>query len=56
MENNVSRLALAESKIEACKRFLDGIEAGEHPKFAFLKSEVEYDLRYWQDEFAKANM
>lgn len=46
-----SRLALIKDKIEACKRFLEGIEAGEY--HGILKEEAENDLRYWQAELAK---
>lgn len=46
-----SRLELVKGKIEQCKRFLSGIESGEHPEF--LKAESEQDLRYWQAELVK---
>lgn len=49
--NIYSRLELVKGKIEHCKRFLDGIESGEHP--AFFKPETERDLRYWQAELVK---
>ncbi|MFE4571316.1 hypothetical protein [Paenibacillus chitinolyticus] len=45
------RLEMIQSKIEQCKRFLYGIESGEHP--AFLKEESEKDLFYWQSELNK---
>jgi hypothetical protein len=49
-----SRLELVKGKIEHCKRFLAGIESGEHPEF--LKLETEQDLHYWQDELIKLQL
>lgn len=46
-----SRHEQVKSQINACVRFLKGIDIGEHPET--LRVEAERDLRYWQTELSK---